>query len=1184
MSKNLELALRIAANVTGDKDLVKMASAVRDVGKGAAEADPKTDALAQKMDRLSNQQRLISEFERSKKALDANEIAVTAVAMRLQKLQKDAQDTSQPFTVLAKNIDAAEKELTQMRNELAQNASRHTTLQAALKKSGVDTRVLGTEKRRVQNELKKTSAETRKLGSDYLRANGQQSQFSRGASNLTGRLVALAGTYLGLNRLRQTITSIFQTGSQFEKLDVQFAALMGSLEGGAEATAWVKEFAKNTPMQLEEVSRAFVRLKAFGLDPMDGSLQAVVDQAFKLGGSFQEVESIALGLGQAWAKQKLQGQEIMQLLNQGVPVWDLLAKVTGKNTAELQKLSEQGALGRDVIKALMEEMGRQSEGAAVANMKLLSGLISNAQDNLSQFYNMIATSGAMDWLKGQLETLNSEFERMAADGSLQEWAKNISDTLVSIGEGVKTTVSTLYEFKGTVASVIALWATLKVGRFFVDLVTGSRNAVAGLLRLIGTKKAAALANKLYGVTLVSVTAALGKARAATLAWMASLTGLSAMLAKTGIWAGIVYGVYQIGTLVKALWDYKGSVDNLKESQQDLAEQEALWANELEQLNLRLSTNFQTRQQLNQAIDDGLLVMNQETGLWEHATKVLQNQTMTLQDYRAVWNSTADDIEEAYKQLGIASTASLQETAENFRQAYEAIRAGNEPIEQQRAAFLKYAEAALIAAKATGTAIPESVRLTAASLGLALQLDDLVKKQGLAAESSKSYTQSVGILRQEVDKTKATIALYQSVIESETASIEEKRQATLRLVQAQNLLKEQLQTLTEIESLRTANYFEVKLALEEAQRELERLNESYRAGTINTEQYNEQLQRQLMLVQALQQLMGQAVLYPAEMAGSQKDAQQSVARTNTSISQQSESLDDLTNQTEAATTATSLYASAQAYLTEQFNFANTSSEDLAKRYSELTWMIDQNRRVHNVWWRELAQVSNQGFLREKQIISETLQVRRFTAELQNSAITLEQIRRIAHVTDTTFSQLGANELAPLRNAIAQAEQRILSLRDGIQGTLASLQDELDRLNDNQDAIEERRYKQQQAELQAKLKVAQEAGDEEAIRAAEQALKLAREIYQVKKQQREEEVAEKLQREQERAEAAPRPTQPQSQVTSPAPAQTQATQQNATTGKTITLVVSLEGRSYQASMANNETNKSLAHLERVRSTSL
>ena len=80
----------------------------------------------------------------------------------------------------------------------------------------------------------------------------------------------------------------------------------------------------------------------------------------------------------------------------------------GRSTAEEANPSDRearsllGKLGRETISALMNEIAAQSRGAAADNMSLLSGLISNAQDNLAKFYRMVAENGALTWLKNQL--------------------------------------------------------------------------------------------------------------------------------------------------------------------------------------------------------------------------------------------------------------------------------------------------------------------------------------------------------------------------------------------------------------------------------------------------------------------------------------------------------------------------------------------------------------------------------------------------------------------------------------------------------------------------------------------------------------------------------------------------------------------------------------------------------------
>jgi len=92
-------------------------------------------------------------------------------------------------------------------------------------------------------------------------------------------------------------------------------------------------------------------------------------------------------------------------------------------------------------------------------------------------------------------------------------------------------------------------------------------------------------------------------------------------------------------------------------------------------------------------------------------------------------------------------------------------------------------------------------------------------------------------------------------------------------------------------------------------------------------------------------------------------------------------------------------------------------------------------------------------------------------------------------------LGEQDLSPLRNAIADAERRMLDLRDAAQSTLDSIQDEWDQLNNNLDEIEQRKAAKRETELNAQLAAAQAAGDRDAIADLTKALALLKQISAV-----------------------------------------------------------------------------------------
>lgn len=312
------------------------------------------------------------------------------------------------------------------------------------------------------------------------------------AARTSGRL-ALLGGGAGLVFKNQFV----DLAAEFERYRAVLTALEGSNEAAEKAMAWVSEFAAKTPLEIDGVMEAYTKLKAFGLDPMAGTLQALTDANAKLGGNQASLEGIALAVGQAWAKQKLQGEEILQLVERGIPVWDLLAKVTGKEGEALQKLVSDGKVGRAEMAKLVEEMGRWGDGAALQQSKTWEGMVSNLLDQWMRFRLAVMQSGVFDWLKEKLSGLLAAVDEMAANGQLKQWAQET-------GEAILNGFRTAWEAgKG-------LWEVLKgIGSGLARLaeqVGGWTPVMAGIAAIMGGPLLLAVAN--LGLALSSLGVAL----------------------------------------------------------------------------------------------------------------------------------------------------------------------------------------------------------------------------------------------------------------------------------------------------------------------------------------------------------------------------------------------------------------------------------------------------------------------------------------------------------------------------------------------------------------------------------------------------------------------------------------------------------------------------------------------------
>ena len=327
-----------------------------------------------------------------------------------------------------------------------------------------------------------------------------------------GAVKGLIGAYVGF----QSAGAVLSIASDFEQLELRMNSVMGGQERGKQAFSWIKQFAKDTPFEVDQVSSAFMRLKAFGLDPMDGSMQAISDQSAKLGGGQQTLERISLALGQAWAKQKLQGEEILQLVDAGVPVWDMLAQVTGKTGAEIQKMSEKGQIGRDVIKQLINEMGKQNAGAAGGQMDSWAGKVSNFSDKIKSIIDDVRKStgflklmgGTLGFVTEHLETLSIVVASvggamainlipmtMAAEGGLLGMARgaavatkelivmSLTNPYTAALMAIGVTIAALYSYRDTIVEVNGEQTTL--GQVASDVWEGIKTTISEAMNEVG---------------------------------------------------------------------------------------------------------------------------------------------------------------------------------------------------------------------------------------------------------------------------------------------------------------------------------------------------------------------------------------------------------------------------------------------------------------------------------------------------------------------------------------------------------------------------------------------------------------------------------------------------------------------------------------------------------------------------
>lgn len=221
---------------------------------------------------------------------------------------------------------------------------------------------------------------------------------------------------------------IVTAGLQFEQFRTQLRGLEGSEAGGERALKWVTDFAARTPYELAEVMEAFIALKAYGIDPTNGTLRSLGDTAAGMGkGLMQAVEMIA----------DAQTGEFERIKEFGIKASVAGDKVTfrwQRNGKELSKTVKQSAT--EIRETLLGIMDQRFAGGMERLAQTTAGKWSNLMDSLNRTAARAWEGGLGASVNKQIDRFNAWLGQMEASGELKKWADGTGQALGDLVEWV----------------------------------------------------------------------------------------------------------------------------------------------------------------------------------------------------------------------------------------------------------------------------------------------------------------------------------------------------------------------------------------------------------------------------------------------------------------------------------------------------------------------------------------------------------------------------------------------------------------------------------------------------------------------------------------------------------------------------------------------------------------------------
>ena len=242
--------------------------------------------------------------------------------------------------------------------------------------------------------------------------------------NIDRRLKGIEGTMVGVNKVAglaagalgaiggvNVIGSIIKTTARFQDLKTALTSVTGSARAGADAFAFVSQFATQTQFGVDTLSEAFIKLKAAGIEPTKKLLTTFTDTAAVTTDQIGTLNAMT-DLFARTTSGGLNLDDLTRLADRGVPVFKILEDQLDLTRQEVTEFGKSAEGARKITEALTAGLDASFGGATAQRANNLSTAISNMQIGFSNVQDAIGSGGFGGALTGLINLFNEALARV----------------------------------------------------------------------------------------------------------------------------------------------------------------------------------------------------------------------------------------------------------------------------------------------------------------------------------------------------------------------------------------------------------------------------------------------------------------------------------------------------------------------------------------------------------------------------------------------------------------------------------------------------------------------------------------------------------------------------------------------------------------------------------------------------
>lgn len=210
-------------------------------------------------------------------------------------------------------------------------------------------------------------------------------------TNLQGQFTSLFAKVTGGIGVFQLLKNTLKEAANLQQIRLSFETLLGTQQRASNLIQELRTISSSTGFDFDKVADAARLYLSLGGNAQDATrdLKALAAQAAAMGKGADQIDRVVLALGQIRAKGFLSGEEVRQLANNNVKVWQYLTKVLNVDVGTAMDLARRKAINAEaavqvILKGLSEEFGPSLERRLKTVPGAFDRLVNNIKTSMAQ--------------------------------------------------------------------------------------------------------------------------------------------------------------------------------------------------------------------------------------------------------------------------------------------------------------------------------------------------------------------------------------------------------------------------------------------------------------------------------------------------------------------------------------------------------------------------------------------------------------------------------------------------------------------------------------------------------------------------------------------------------------------------------------------------------------------------------